>query len=217
MSAPVRVLVVDDHVFYREGIKTLLAVRSDEVTVVGEACSGEQAVSMAAELDPDVVLMDLRMPGIGGIAATRQLAAACPAVAVLVLTMIDDDSVLAALRAGARGYLLKDAQVDDVVRAIVAVAHGQSVLAPEAAERVHRQLTRPGSMHDPPFPELTAREHDLLAEVTQGRNNREIALNLGLTEKTVRNYLATILVKLHARDRAQLIVKAREAGYATRD
>ena len=213
MNTPIRVLVADDHVFYREGIKTLLATRPNELLVVGEAGTGEEAIALAESLEPDVVLMDLQMPGMGGIAATRRLTEAAPAIAVLVLTMLDDDSVVPALRAGARGYLLKDASVEDLVRAITSVDRGQSVLAPQAADRMHRQLTRPAAVADRPFPELTQREHDLLAEITAGRSNHEIASRLGLTDKTVRNYVANILAKLQARDRTQLLEKARAAGY----
>lgn len=213
MSAPIRVLVADDHVFYREGVKALLATRPDEVVVVGEAGTGEEAVARAASLEPDVVLMDLRMPGMGGIAATRRLTESAPGIAVLVLTMLDDDSVVPALRAGARGYLLKDASVDDVVRAITSVDRGQSVLASRAAERVHHQLMRPATVADRPFPELTEREHDLLVEIVDGRSNHEIAGRLGLTDKTVRNYVANILAKLQARDRTQLLERARASGY----
>jgi DNA-binding NarL/FixJ family response regulator len=216
MTAPIRVLVADDHVFYREGIKTLLATRG-EVVIVGEAGTGEEALALAASLQPDVVLMDLQMPGMGGIMATRALTESAPTISVLVLTMLDDDSVLPALRAGAQGYLLKDASVDDLVRAITSVNRGQSVLAHQAAARVHRQLTRPSAVTDRPFPELTEREHDLLAEIVSGRGNREIARRLGLSDKTVRNYVANILAKIHARDRAQLLERARAAGYPGAD
>lgn len=212
MSA-IRVLVVDDHVFYREGVKTLLGTRADEVEVVGEAATGEEALELLPAMRPDVVLMDLRMPGMGGIAATRQLTAGHPSVAVLVLTMNDDDSVVPALRAGARGYLLKDASVDDVIRAITSVHGGSAVLGPQAAARMHEHILRPPSRPELPFRELTEREHDLLAELVQGRSNEEIALRLGLTAKTVRNYVSNILAKLHARDRTHLVVIAREAGY----
>lgn len=213
MTAAVRVLVVDDHVFYREGIKVLLGTRPDEVVVVGEAATGEEAVDRVAELEVDVVLMDLQMPGAGGIVATRRLRETAPGVAVLVLTMLDDDSVVPALSAGARGYLLKDAGVDDLVRAITAVHHGQSVLAPQAAGRVHRRLLRPATSAARPFPELTEREHDLLAGILDGLSNRQIAHRLGLSDKTVRNYTANILAKLQARDRAELVERARSSGY----
>lgn len=209
----IRVMVVDDHVFYREGIKTLLAARADEVMIVAEASTGEEACVLAGTTRPDVVLMDLKMPGMGGIEATRRLADEHPEAAVLVLTMNDDDSVLPALRAGARGFLLKDATVDDLVRAIVSVHAGASVLGPEAAARMHQHLLKAPGRSDLPFPQLTDREHALLAELVQGRTNHEIARQLGLTDKTVRNYVSNILLKLGARDRAQVIVIAREAGY----
>jgi DNA-binding NarL/FixJ family response regulator len=211
--SPIRVLVVDDHVFYREGIKTLLGMRTEDVELVGEAGSGEDALDMVQASRPDVVLMDLKMPGMGGIAATQQLTDTHPDTAVLILTMHDDDSVLPALRAGARGYLLKDATVDDLVRAIVSVHHGASVLGPQAAARIHQHIMRPPSRSQLPFQDLTEREHDLLAELIQGRPNEEIARRLGLTSKTVRNYVSNVLTKLHARDRAHLIVIARDAGY----
>lgn len=209
MDDSIRVLVVDDHTFYREGIKTLLAGREPRIQIVGEASTGEAAVDQVGLLAPDVVLMDLRMSGMGGVAATRQIA---DRAAVLVLTMVEDETVLSALRAGARGYLLKDVGVEDLARAIEAVARGQSVLAPEAAAWIRRQLAAPG-VSPRPFPELTDREHELLAEIVRGRSTAEIARALGLSAKTVRNYTSSVLVKLQARDRTQLVVRAREAGY----
>lgn len=209
----VRVMVVDDHVFYRQGIKTLLATRSAEVAVIAEAATGEEACALLESARPDVILMDLKMPGMGGIEATRRVTAEHPTVGVLVLTMNDDDSVLPALRAGARGFLLKDATVDELVRAILAVRGGASVLGPEAAARVHEHILRAPGRPEVPFPQLTEREHDLLAELIQGRTNREIANQLSISEKTVRNYVSNILVKLNARDRTQVIVIARDAGY----
>jgi DNA-binding NarL/FixJ family response regulator len=179
---------------------------------VGEAPTGEEAIDLCFTLRPDVVLMDLQMPGMGGIHATQRIVAEYPSIGVLVLTMHDDNSVLPALQAGARGYLLKDASVDDVIRAIEAVHAGQSVLAPQAAERVQRQLTDPVNASRP-FPQLTDREHDILADIVRGKSTPEIARNLTLSDKTVRNYVSTILTKLHARDRTQLVVRAREAGY----
>ncbi|HSV39194.1 MAG TPA: response regulator transcription factor [Nocardioidaceae bacterium] len=211
--SPIRVLVVDDHVFYREGIKTLLGTRAGEVDVVGEAATGEEALELLPTLAPDVVLMDLKMPGIGGIVATQRLCAEQPGIAVLVLTMNDDDTVVPALRAGARGYLLKDASVDELVRAIQAVHGGSTVLAPEAAARMHEHILRPSKRPSLPFPDLSEREHDLLAELVRGRTTEEIAQHLGLTPKTVRNYVSNVLAKVHARDRAHLIAIARDAGY----
>lgn len=213
MSAPIAVLVVDDHLFYREGVKTLLATRPDEVDVVGEAGTGEEALRLAEALRPDVVLMDLNMPGFGGLTATERLTAAHPDIAVLVLTMLDDDSVLPAIRVGARGYLVKDAGVDDLVRAITAVHRGETILSRQAADHVQRRLVQAPAGPPRPFPELTDREHDLLRELLRGRNSQEIATALGLSSKTVRNYVSNILAKLHARDRAELVLRAREAGY----
>jgi DNA-binding NarL/FixJ family response regulator len=213
MNTSITVMIVDDHVFYREGVKTLLATRPDEITVVGECATGEEALRLAASLGPDVVLMDLKMPGRGGLSATERLTETHPDVAVLVLTMLDDDSVLPALRAGARGYLLKDASVDDLVRAIVAVHRGETILSKTAADHVQRRLAQGSFTPSLPFPQLSGREHDLLREILRGRNTDEIARTLGLRPKTVRNYVSNILVKLHARDRAELVIKAREAGY----
>lgn len=212
MISPIGVLVVDDHVFYREGVKALLATRPEQISVLGEAATGEEALQLVAALGPDVVLMDLNMPGAGGLAATERLAGTHPDVAVLVLTMLDDDSVLPAIRAGARGYLLKDAGIDDLVRAITAVHRGETILTKRAAAHVHRRLSHTA---DPPrpFPELTEREHDLLQELLRGRNSQEIAQALQLSSKTVRNYVSNILTKLHARDRAELVKMARKAGY----
>jgi DNA-binding NarL/FixJ family response regulator len=157
--------------------------------------------------------MDLKMPGMGGIEATRRVTQDHPSVAVLVLTMSDDDAVLPALRAGARGFLLKDATVDELIRAILAVKDGSAVLGPMAAARVQEHILRPPVRPHLPFPHLTEREHDLLAELIRGRTNKEIAHQLTLSEKTVRNYVSTILIKLNARDRANVIVIARDAGY----
>jgi len=206
-------MVVDDHIFYREGIKTLLATVPEEVSVVAEASTGEEALRAVASDLPDVILMDLNMPGVGGLTATERLTAAYPEIAVLVLTMLDDDSVLSALRAGARGYLLKDAGVDDLVRAITAVHRGETILSRQAANHVQRRLDQAPAFPSLPFPELTTREHDLLREILRGRNSDEIGRALGITTKTVQNYVSNILTKLNARDRAQLVVRAREAGY----
>ncbi len=213
MSGPIRVMVVDDHVFYREGIKTLLATVPKQVRVVAEASTGEEALRAVASDLPDVILMDLNMPGVGGLTATERLTAAYPEIAVLVLTMLDDDSVLSAIRAGARGYLLKDAGVDDLVRAITAVHRGETILSRQAANHLQRRLAQAPTVPSLTFPELTAREHDLLREILRGRNSEEIGRILGITTKTVRNYVSNILIKLNARDRAELVVRAREAGY----
>ena len=207
----IRVLVADDHVFYREGVKTMLGASDHGIVVVGEAGTGDEAVRQTFALSPDVVLMDLKMPGLTGVEATRRIA---PSVAVLVLTMFDDDSVFAAMRAGARGYLLKDATLDDLARAITAVHRGEAIFSPAVAARLHRYFSSDASGSSPvPFPDLTERERDILAQLVHGRSNVEIAERLHLTPKTVRNYVSSILAKLQVRDRAQAIVKARDAGF----
>ncbi len=213
MSTPIKLMVVDDHVFYREGIKTLLSTMPEQVSVVAEASTGEEALRKVASDPPDVVLMDLNMPGAGGLTATERLTTAYPEIAVLVLTMLDDNSVLSAIRAGARGYLLKDAGVEDLVRAITAVHRGETILSRQAANHVQRRLDQAPTLPSLPFPELTAREHDLLREILRGRNSYEIGRDLGITTKTVRNYVSNILTKLNARDRAEIVIRAREAGY----
>jgi DNA-binding NarL/FixJ family response regulator len=209
----IRVLVADDHVFYREGVKSMLDGHR-RIAVVAEATTGEEAVHRAAVAQPDVVLMDRRMPGTGGIEATRRITAAQPGVAVLVLTMFDDDSVFAAMRAGARGYLLKHATLDDLIRAITAVHHGEAIFSPTTAERLLRFVTSaPVHRGAAVLPELTQRERDVLYLVALGRDNRQIAAELDLTPKTVRNYVSGVLTKLQVHDRAAAVAKAREAGF----
>jgi DNA-binding NarL/FixJ family response regulator len=213
MSDSIRLLLADDHPFYREGVKSMIGATAATITVVGEAGDGAEAVRLAIELAPDVVLMDLAMPVLGGVEATRRLAAARPEIAVLVLTMADDDSVFAALRAGARGYLLKDATVEDLVRAVTAVHHGDAIFSPGAADRVLRSVAHGRAAYDRDvLPELTDRERDVLALLAAGRDNAAIARELFLTPKTVRNYVATILAKLHVQDRASAAEKGRAAG-----
>lgn len=208
----IRVLLVDDHPFYREGIRALLEGEPD-VQLAGIAESGEDALATVAADPPDVVVMDLSMPGIGGIEATRRLIAQDPALPVLVLTMHDDESVFAALRAGARGYLLKDAGVDELVRAVIAVHRGEAIFSPSIARRLLDHFAGShGSGADDSFPELTTRERDVLTLLAQDLDTTAIARRLALSTKTVYNYVATILTKLRARDRAEAIRRAREAG-----
>ncbi len=205
----VRVLVADDHPFFRQGLGTLVD-SSQELELVGEAADGHEAVRLARESDPDVVLMDLRMPGLSGIEATRAVVAAEPDIRVLVLTMYeDDDSVFAATRAGARGYLLKGAGEVEVLRAIRAVASGDAIFGPAIAAR----LTAYFADQTPRiFPQLTDRERDVLQLLAEGRNNEAIARELTLSRKTVRNHVSNLFNKLQVVDRGQAIVKAREAG-----
>lgn len=207
---PIRVVVADDHPVYRDGLRAMLAGwRGAEL--VGEAADGEEAVRLAAELDPDVMLMDVQMPGRSGVDATAAIVAAHPDVAVVVLTMFEENAtVAAALRAGARGYLVKGASGDDLRAAIVAAAEGAAILGRGIASRLGTILDSAG--RDRAFPELTEREHEILELIAEGRANADIARRLGLTEKTVRNYVSTILDKLAVRGRSEAIVRAREAG-----
>jgi DNA-binding NarL/FixJ family response regulator len=205
-----RVLVADDHPVFRDGLHALLTAAPD-VEVIGEAATGEEAVASTLERQPDVVVMDLHMPALNGIEATRQIVATSPHIAVLVLTMLEDDeSVFAAMRAGARGYLLKGAGQDEILRGVRAVASGEAIFGPAIAERVLEYFSAPRPPE--PFPELTARERELLELIAQGQNNQEIARHFVLSPKTVRNHVSNIFTKLQVADRAQAIVRAREAG-----
>lgn len=205
-----RVLVVDDHPLYREGLVTAIQAM-DGVEVVGEAADGETAVAEAGRLAPDVVLMDLHMTGVNGIDATRRIVAGQPGTAVLVLTMLDgDDSVFAALRAGARGYLLKGADRAEIARALTAVAHGGVVFSSGLAARVlHFFSAAPGRVGPVPFPDLTEREREVLDLVARGLTNTAIAARLTVSEKTVRNHVANVYAKLRVADRAAAVARAR--------
>lgn len=210
----IQVLIADDHPFFREGLRVLLEATPD-TELVGEASDGEEVVRMAATLGPGVILMDLRMPGMDGIEATRRILKENPDTAVLVLTMVeDDDSVFAAMRAGARGYLLKGADKEEMLLAIRAVAHGEAIFGPGIARRLIRYFSSPTQARAPRtvFPELTDREREILELIAVGKNNQEIAQELFLNLKTVRNYVSNIFTKLEVADRAQAIVRAREAG-----
>ena len=207
---PMRVLIADDHLFYREGLRVMLGA-VPEIQLVGEATTGDEAIERAVALQPDVVLMDLKMPGATGIEATRRIVRESPRIGVLVLTMFDDDSVFAAIRAGARGYLLKDARLDDVVRAIDAVGRGEAIFSPSIAERLLAYFARNRPIPTA-FPELTEREHEILALIAHGHSNEQIAEQLVVSIKTVRNHVSTIFSKLQVADRAQAVVRAREAG-----
>ena len=212
-DSPVRVVLVDDHPVFRQGMRAVLD-ELDDIEVVAEAADGEEAVDVVAEHVPDVVLMDLRMPGVGGLEATAQIAASQPEVKVLVLTMDEDDhSVFAALRAGARGYLLKESDGLVVHRSIRAVAAGEAVFGAGVAARVVAYFARPPSAAGPlPFPDLTDREREVLALLADGLDNTEIARRLFLSPKTVRNRVSDVLGKLHARSRAEAVALARDAG-----
>ncbi len=210
---PIRVLVADDHPLFRDGLRALLS-SVPETELAGEAASGEEAVAQAAALQPDVVLMDIQMPGLNGIDATRRIVDTSPHIAVLVLTMFQaDDSVFAAMRAGARGYLLKGADQAEILRAIQAAASGEAIFSPAIAQRLMSYFATLGPIAAPQvFPELTEREREVLNWIAQGYNNLEIAERLVLSPKTVRNHVSNIFSKLQVADRAQAIVRAREAG-----
>jgi DNA-binding NarL/FixJ family response regulator len=213
MEDTVRVLIADDHPLFREGMRGRLD-RVADVAVVGEAASGDEAVELAHKLEPDVILMDIKMPGLNGIEATREIQQASPQIGVLVLTMFeDDDSVFAAMRAGAKGYLLKDSGGEGVVHAIRAVASGEAVFGPGVAERIMGFFAAPrAAAPQRAFPELTEREEEVLSLVAQGKANREIARQLFVSLKTVRNHVSNILLKLQVADRAQAVIRARDAG-----
>jgi DNA-binding NarL/FixJ family response regulator len=208
-----RILVAEDHPLFRKGMVSLLT-SVPEFEVVGEAASGEEAVERAAQLQPDVVLMDLQMPNVNGIEATRRILQVSPSIRVLVVTLFeDDDSVFMALRAGARGYVLKDADEEEMVLSIRAVGKGEAIFSPAIAERVLAYFAGPKPSAPPQvFPTLTDREREILNLIAQGHPNPSIARQLHLSTKTVGNYVSNIFTKLQVADRAQAIIRAREAG-----
>lgn len=206
-----RVVIADDHPVYREGLVAMLTDRG--CVVVADVDSGEAALIATAEHRPDVVLMDLEMPGIGGVEATRRLVAEDGSTAVLVVTMdSDDESVFAALKAGARGYLVKDASGADIARAVESVARGESVLGARISGQVLAAAVGAGRAAPQAFPQLTAREREVLELVARGYDNARIGRHLGLTEKTVRNNVSVVLAKLPAATRAEAVAAARDAG-----
>ena len=205
-------LVVDDHPLFRFGVCTLLDAEP-EIEIVGEAAGGAAAVEAAAALLPDVVVMDLHLPDLSGIQATRHIADVSPDTGVLMLTMADEsESVFAAMRAGARGYLLKDAEPDEIIRAVQAVARREAIFGPDIANRVLGFFNQPPPTSEPVFPELTGREREVLSLIAAGHSNGAIANTLCLSPKTVRNHISNVFAKLHVADRAEAIVRARDAG-----
>jgi DNA-binding NarL/FixJ family response regulator len=206
-------MIADDHPLFRDGLRAMFESELD-IDLVGEAATGLEAVALASQLLPDVALMDIQMPDVDGIEATRRVLAASPKTRVLVVTMFeDDDSVLAAMRAGARGYMVKGMRSADAIRAIRAVAEGEAIFSPAIAARLvsmladAKQTARPDA-----FPELTERERQTLDLMAQGHKNAVIAERLHLSPKTVRNYVTSIFDKLQLADRSEAIVRAREAG-----
>jgi DNA-binding NarL/FixJ family response regulator len=209
-----RILVAEDHPLFRKGMISLLS-SVPEFEVVGEAATGGEAAALAAELQPDVVLMDLQMPEVNGIEATRKILQVSPSVRVLVVTLFEDDeSVFMALRSGARGYVLKDADEEEVVLSIRAVGKGEAIFSPAVATRVLAYFTASPPRGAPPqaFPTLTDREREILHLIAQGYPNPAIARQLSLSTKTVGNYVSNIFTKLQVADRAQAIIHARDAG-----
>jgi DNA-binding NarL/FixJ family response regulator len=208
----VRILIADDHPVFRFGLRALLESQSDMV-VVGEAESGEDAVRLSQTSRPHVVLMDVHMPGLNGIEATRQICKASPETAVLIITMLDDDTVFTAMQAGARGYLLKGAQGQETLRAVRAVANGEVIFSPGVAEQMMRYFARDvKTTPETPFPDLTPREHEILELVAKGLTNGAIAEKLVLSPKTIRNHVSNIFSKLQVATRSEAIIKARDAG-----
>ena len=212
---PIRILIADDHTLFRSGLRALFASLPG-LAVIGEATSGAEAAAQAETLQPDVVLMDIQMPDVNGIEATRRIVQTSPHVGVIMLTMFeDDDSVFTAMRAGARGYVLKGADQEEMVRTIEAVARGEAHFGAAIAQRLAAFFAQPHRLPADVFPDLTERERELLDLLAAGLNNETIARRLTISPKTVRNHVSNILTKLQVADRAEAIVKAREAGFGT--
>ena len=210
---PLRVLIAEDHPLFRKGMRALLTA-TPGTEVVGEATTGQEAIELAAELQPDVILMDLQMPGINGIEATRQILHTSPHIRILVVTLFEDNaSIFTALRAGARGYILKDAKEEEMLRAIRAVGSGEAIFSPAIATRLMDFFAAPRpAVPKEIFPTLTEREREILQLIARGRTNNDIAKELALSTKTVGNYVSNIFGKLQVADRAQAIIRARDAG-----
>ncbi len=205
----IRVLIADDHPVFRFGMKALLSTEAD-MKIIGEASDGRETVKLATELKPDVILMDINMPEVNGIEATRQIVRGHPEIAVLIVTMLDDDSLFSAMRAGARGYLLKGAEGAETLRAIRAAAAGEAIFSPRVAERLIHYFDNPSAKPPAdPFPDLTPRERDVIDLIAQGLTNHAISERLVLSPKTVRNLVSTIFSKLQVASRGEAIVKAR--------
>jgi DNA-binding NarL/FixJ family response regulator len=212
-TKPIRILIADDHPIFRFGMRTLLTALPD-FSVVGEALTGEEAIQLTDALLPDLVLMDINMPGMNGIEATARIRTHHLHTAILIVTMLDDDSVFAAMRAGARGYLLKGAEPAETVRAIRAVASGEAIFSPGVAQRVmdYFAYSPLAPAHPAALSDLSEREREVLTLIAQGLTNAAIAERLVLSPKTVRNYISEIYSKLQVADRVQAMLRARESG-----
>jgi len=207
-----RVLLADDHTLFRKGVRKMLEAEED-MLVVGEASTGREALEQAQNTMPDVILMDIRMPDMSGIEATRSIHRKMPHIGIIFVTMFrDDESVFRGLQAGGRGYILKDSEPETMLRAIRAVAHGESLLGPGIAQKVLRQFAALPGRQTPLVDDLTPREREVLTLIAQGRSNKEIALDLSITEKTVKNHINNIFSKLHVYDRTQAMLYAIRKG-----
>ena len=212
MLEPITILIADDHTLFRDGLKALFGSVADTV-VIGEATTGAEAILQAELHQPDVILMDIQMPDLNGIEATRQIVRTSPHIGVIIVTMFEDnESLFAAMRAGARGYVLKGADQDEMLRAIRAVARGEALFGPAIAARLMSFFQPMPSLAAAAFPELTEREIDVLKLLAKGLSNQEIADSLVVSVKTVRNHLSNIFSKLQVADRVQAVIRAREAG-----
>lgn len=214
---PIRILIADDHALFREGVHAILKSVPD-IEIVGEAGTGQEAINLASDLTPDVILMDIQMPDLNGVEATRRILAAQPDAGIIIVTMLeDDDSLFSAMKAGARGYVLKGADKVEMLKSIRAVAGGEALFGPAIAVRLLNlfQENRPRPRDESPsipFPELTDREREVLACIAHGDTNAQIAEGLTISLKTVRNHVSNIFTKLQVVNRAQAAIKARDAG-----
>jgi DNA-binding NarL/FixJ family response regulator len=211
-SSLIQVLVAEDSMAFREGLRDLFGATPD-IHLTGDAVNGLEACSLAKRLQPDVILMDLQMPELNGIEATRRILSSSPHIAILVLTMYDDDeSIFAAMRAGARGYLLKGALKAEILQAIRSVAAGGAIFSPAIANRLVKYFSQMSTVANSAFPELTEREQEVLVLIAKHHTNQEIAQKLKIRPKTVRNHVSNIFAKLQVADRAEAIIRARDAG-----